>query len=126
MLVGFYQNLFLGREVLPNPSYKKLRLSERSFNKVHYNDIYILEPLHYYYVDLNENISEYESIKAERAFFENGLFININKQQNKIYIFNASQNIIYLQKGANIGEAFLYGWKFTNIKNFKWYCRNNI
>lgn len=104
-----YQNLFLGREVLPNPSYKKLRLSERSFNKVHYNDIYILEPLHYYYIDLNENISECESIEAEKAFFENGLFININKQQNKIYIFNASQNIVYLQKGTKIGEAFLYG-----------------
>ena len=110
-LEGDYQNQFLGVEVFPKPNYKKIQLAERSVHKVHYKDIYILEPLHYYYINFNEDISleENQVIKIQEIFYENGLIINIDYKKNRIYLFNASQNIIYLQKNTVIGEVSFYG-----------------
>lgn len=110
-LEGDYQNQFLGNEVFPKPKYKKVRAAERTVNKVHYNDVYILEPLHYYYVTFNEKIEELDideenyMIKIQAPFYENGLFISLNLSQGRLYLFNASQNIIYLQKKTKIGEV---------------------
>ena len=105
-LEGDYQNQFLGKEVYPKPKYKKLKSAERSVNKVHYNDVYILEPLHYYYITFNEDLdflNEKHKINIKSPFYENGLLMSIN--ENKIFLFNASQNIIYIQKGSHIGEV---------------------
>jgi hypothetical protein len=109
-LEGDYQNQFLGIEVFPKPKYKKLKGAERSVNKVHYDDVYILEPQHYYYVTFNEEIDERESfIRPNLYLFQNGLLFSFSSEENKMYLFNASQNIIYLQKGVSIGEAIFYG-----------------
>lgn len=106
-LEGDYQNQFLGKEVLPKPKYKKLNLSERSAHKVHYEDIYILEPLHYYYIEFNEDI--YKNIKVHSSFSENGLLHEMDLDKKRLYLFNATQNIIYLQKGTVVGELIIDG-----------------
>lgn len=129
-LEGDYQNQFLGNEVFPRPKYKKVKAAERTVNKVHYNDVYILEPLHYYYVTFDQKIEDFhidkESyiINIPDPFSANGLLMSLNIKQNRMYLFNASQNIIYLQKKTKIGEVVKNGWKFTSIKDFKWYSRN--
>ena len=78
-LEGDYQNQFLGIEVFPKPKYKKLKKAERSVNNVHYDNVYILEPRHYYYVIFNEDISQEDCfIRPNMALFQNGLlFVNI-------------------------------------------------
>lgn len=106
-LKGDYQNQFLGKEVFPEPSYKKIKLSERSINQVHYNDVYILEPLHYYYVTFKEKIDKTNLLEIQKAFYFNGILMELDFDNNKIYLFNASQNIIYLQKGVVIGKVIL-------------------
>ena len=110
-LDGDYQNQFLGNEVFPKPKYKKVKPAERSVNSVHYNDVYILEPLHYYYVTFNEDTKELNdfSLNIQSPFYENGLFMSLNAEQGRMYLFNASQNIIYLQKKTKIGEVDYYG-----------------
>lgn len=124
-LNGDYQNQFLGKEVFPKPKYTKLKPAERTVHSVHYEDVYILEPLHYYYVTLNDEVKGLNNFfKIQNPFLENGLIIEISIKENKIYLFNASQNIIYLQKGSTIGEVVLNGWKPTSVKDFKWYCWN--
>lgn len=109
-LEGDYQNQFLGNEVFPRAKYKKLQLSERTINKVHYNDIYILEPSHYYYVTLDKKISVFSKFfNVENAFYENGLLLSLDEKNNRVYLFNGSQNFIYLQKGTKIGEVIMNG-----------------
>ena len=116
-----YQVQFLGIEVFPKPSYKKLSVSERSVNKVHYDNIFLLEPNHYYYVTFTE---DFNSAKITAPLFLNGLIVSVNN--NKMFLFNASQNIIYLQKGVKFGEVIVDGWKLTSFKNHEWYSRNNF
>lgn len=107
-----YQNQFLGIEVFPEPNYKKLKVAERSVNKVHYKDVYILEPSHYYYVTFNEKLSSLNGISAlkiNKKFYLNGLIFSLDYDKDRIFIFNASQNIIYIQKGTKIGEVINHG-----------------
>ena len=110
-LEGDYQNQFLGNEVFPKPNYKKLKLAERSVNQIHYNDVYLLEPLHYYYVTFDEDLGNYKDddemhyLKTLKYYPMNGLLLHLEISENRMYIFNASQNIIYLQKGTVLGEV---------------------
>lgn len=111
-LEGDYQNQFLGNEVFPKPKYKKLKPSKRTVNKVHYNDVYILEPNHYYYVNFNVNYKkEFEGvlyyIELSENCLLNGLISVIGENEDKLYLFNASQNVIYIQKGAPVAEVRL-------------------
>lgn len=112
-LEGDYQNQFLGNEVFPKPKYKKLNVAERSVNKVHYNDVYILEPLHYYYVTIDKNLKELREdnkmhyLQTSMHYDYNGLIMSIDSYNNRVFLFNASQNVIYLQKGTIIGEVIL-------------------
>lgn len=109
-LEGDYQNQFLGIEVFPKPKYRKLKEAERSVNKVHYDNVYILEPLHYYYVTFNEEFNQEDYfLHPNLHLFQNGLLFSLSSDENKMYLFNASQNIVYLQKGVSIGEAVFYG-----------------
>lgn len=105
-LEGDYQNQFLGVEVFPKPKYKKVKSAERTVNKVHYDDVYILQPLHYYYVTFHENINN-SNIKIQAPFFLNGVIVFID--DNRMYLFNSSQNIVYLQKNMKIGEVVTNG-----------------
>lgn len=108
-LEGDFQNQFLGNEVFPQPNYKKMRLSKRTINNVRYNDIYILESLHYYYVTLDKNIEDLDINKIEISnhYANNGLLTYLDIKKNKMFIFNASQNFVCLQKGTIIGEVVL-------------------
>lgn len=102
-LEGDYQNQFIGNEVYPKPKYKKVRAAERTVNKVHYNDVFILQPLHYYCITINEDISDEKEFFINPFVIKNGLISS--NFEGKIFLFNASQNIIYLQKNAKIGEV---------------------
>lgn len=111
-LEGDYQNQFLGNEVFPKPKYKKLKSSKRTVNKVHYNDVYILEPNHYYYVSFSVSYKkEFEGvlyyIKLSENCLLNGLISVMGENEDKLYLFNASQNVIYIQKGAPVAEVRL-------------------
>lgn len=100
---------FIGNEVHPKPKYIQLNTTKRTINQVYYDDIYLLEPFHYYYINLNEEIEDYDIIKIHISFKENGLLTSIDKKNNRIFLFNSSENIVYLQKNAKIGEVFING-----------------
>lgn len=102
-LEGDYQNQFLGVEVFPKPKYQKLKEAERSVNKVHYNDVYILQPGYYYYITFQEDIKKDAFIKIIDSYFFNGLIPCSNNIQGKLFLCNFSKNNIYLQKGTQIG-----------------------
>ena len=117
-----YQVQFLGNEVFPSPRYIKSPLLERTINKIHYKDVYVIEPHHYYYITFNEDCI----VNPVFTFHlqENGILFSFDKKQTKLYIFNGANNVIYIQKNMKIGEVIENGWKFTGIENFSRYCRD--
>ncbi len=110
VLNGDFQNQFIGKDVLPEPTYDKMKLSKRTAHQIHYEDVFILEPGNYYYVTFNETMkSKYYNIYLGKHFLKNGLIVRLESRENKLYLYNASQNIIYLQQGTKIGEVTHYG-----------------
>ncbi len=105
-----FQNQFLGKDVLPEPTYEKLALSKRTAHQIRYENVFILEPHRFYYVTFNETMaSEYYNIHVVKHFIKNGLIVRLESTENKLYIYNASHNIVYLQQGTKIGEVTHYG-----------------
>ena len=108
-----FQNQFLGNGIFPEPKYTKLRLSERTVKKIHYKDVYLLKSFGYYYVTFNEDISEMSKeekryiLSFNAPFSLNGLLLSLDAGTNRLFLFNATQNVIYLQKGTKIGEVKL-------------------
>lgn len=116
-----FQNQFISREVKPEPEYIKLKLAERTIHKIHYKDVFILEPKQYYKIAFEEDISDAKTFEFDETLLKNGLLYSFKK--NHLYLFNTSDNQIFLRKGTILGEVF-YGWKLTDIKNIIRYCRN--
>lgn len=105
-----FQNQFISSEVLPEPDYVKLKLAERTVHKVHYRDVYILEPKQYYKITFNENFKNIEELKCivqiNEALSKNGIIYSFC--ENILYLFNASDNQIFLRKGTILGRI-VYG-----------------
>lgn len=105
-----FQNQFISSEVRPEPDYVKLRLSERTAHKVHYRDVYILEPKQFYKVyfeDLNEKSYQNKIVLIDDILLKNGLLYQYKK--DVLYIFNASDNQVFLRKGTILGEVIYNG-----------------
>ena len=103
-----YQVQFLGNEVFPKPRYIKINLSERTINQVHYDDVYVIEPGHYYYITFNEKIVS-DTFYTLIPLSENGIIFNVASNEDRMYLFNGSKNIVYLQKNMTIGMCGYHG-----------------
>ena len=101
-----FQNQFISSEVKPKPNYIKLKLAERNVHKIHYKDVFILEPKQFYKICFKEKIDDVKKVEFDEALLENGLLYLFKKEI--LYLFNASDNQIFLRKGTVLGEAF-YG-----------------
>ena len=64
-----FQNQFISREVKPEPEYIKLKLAERTIHKIHYKDVFILEPKQYYKIAFEEDISDAKTFEFEFICF---------------------------------------------------------
>lgn len=101
-----FQNVFLAKSgIHVRPKYKELKLSSRTINEIHYEDLYIIEPKKYYYIEFNEDRESYVSMLQEEIFNECGL-ITMFSTANRLYLYNATMNIQYIQKGMEVGEAY--------------------
>ena len=123
-----YQEMFINNASQTITKYDEVALSQRTIHKDYYDDIYILEPSQYYKIDfdyknvrdkvlelyqhMNGEISDLRTpfinfnYKIKDKLMDCGLIIsNINEY---VYLYNASDNMVFLQKDAIIGSA-LYG-----------------
>lgn len=115
-----YHNVLISSEVKPEPTYVKLKLSERTFNKIHYKDVYILEPHKYYKVTIGPSfskltreeklyfVSKIYSINFDSIFLRNGLLCQLEADKDCIYIYNAGGNNVFLRKGTILGEVSIW------------------
>lgn len=99
-----FQNVFLSRSgIHVTPKTKQLKLSSRSINSTRYEDLYIIEPQAYYKITFKEKIGSFfiDKIVLEKVFWEAGLLAKII--EDELYIYNTTQNIVYIQKGMKAG-----------------------
>lgn len=113
-----FENVFISKsEINITPKYDRLNLASRSVSSTRYDDVYIIEPECYYYVDFNEDVSQFAMKKNNKMgvlnikndLYESGLVMSFVAEQNRLYIYNATKNIIYIEKEAMIGEVMTYG-----------------
>lgn len=121
-----FENVFLSKsEIHVLPKYDRLKLASRSVSSTRYDDVYIIEPKSYYYIELNEYIDQKHGIiSIDDSYYNAGLIISSISLGKRVYIYNATENIIYIEKGAKVGE--LIGWEFTYFKDIKWYSWNDF
>lgn len=107
-----FQHIFLSKSGIHiSPHYVQLKLSERTINSTHYHDLFILEPKKYYFVQFSSDIdleSQHGMLKYDVSFMECGLIVMFDYKKKRFYLYNATENIVYLQQGTKIGEVF-YG-----------------
>lgn len=104
-----FQNIFISKSgIHVRPKYKELRLSSRTINEVYYEDLYIIEPKKYYYIEFTDDYKYDNTIIETEIFSECGI-ITLVSTDNRLYLYNATMNIQYIQKGMEIGEAYIYG-----------------
>jgi len=101
-----YDNIFINNTANYTANYDKVQLSSRTVNKTHYDDVFVIEPNSYYYIELKSQlhilggmIDENDFIKVLR---ESGLILQFDKKNCRLYLYNANQNVIYIQEGAVI------------------------
>lgn len=107
-----FQEVFLSRGgIHVRPRFKELKMSQRSIGDIKHIDLYIIEPNKYYCIYFKENLSEHTKddgslhyLRTENIFGDCGLLTVWQAKEGKLYIYNVSNNIVYIQKGMKIGE----------------------
>lgn len=113
-----FENVFISKSgINVKPKYDRLKLASRSISSTRYEDVYIIEPESYYYLDFEEDVSQFAMKKNNKMgllntkndLYEIGLLMSFVAEKNRLYIYNTTKNIIYIEKGAIIGEVMTYG-----------------
>lgn len=94
-------NNFRTAEYLPVPKVKE------SINGLVHNDIYVLDPLSYFEIKLRSDTPSHLLSKfcINTRLLEAGLvFSGISEDMCTIYVYNCTNNHIYLKSDATIGE----------------------
>lgn len=96
-----YSDIFINKGFTAHCKYNQIQLSSRTINKIYYEDIYILEPHCYYYITFYEELYD-TNVNFISDLAEVGLICNYNKEQQRLYVYNCNENMVYLQHKVNI------------------------
>lgn len=101
-----YQENLIDENNFDRTVYKEIRPQTRNVSGLTYNDIYIIEPNGYFKVLLKSNTPyDFKEFIPNSVWLKNGLIIsNIHKKDNCVYIYNSTQNHIYIRPNAMVGE----------------------
>ena len=107
-----FQQIFLAKSgIHVKPRLHRLKTATKSIAGIKYDDLYIIEPNKFYFLNFDEDLSPFieedikmHYVKTEDIFVTSGLLTSFQMNENRLAIYNASKNIIYIQKGMNIME----------------------
>lgn len=103
-----FENVFVALSGINiKPKYTELKLSSRSVSSIRYDDVYIIEPKTYYYISFKEDTREY-FFSIFPTLYEIGLLCQADLSNNRVCVYNTTENILYIQDKAEIGRAFYY------------------
>ena len=98
-----YQEPFLQNGAETHVKYTQLKFSERTIHNSHHTDIYVIEPNRYYYIEINDVSKTNCTYSFNSRLFKAGLIVKEDFVNNRVYIFNASSNLIYIKNKCVIG-----------------------
>ena len=107
-----FENVFISQNGINIvPKYDRMKLASRSVSSTRYDDVFIIEPNCYYYIEFKEDLAatvnneKVQVLNVVDDLYEIGLIMSLVAGKNRIYLYNATQNIIYIEQGAKIGEV---------------------
>ena len=98
-----YQSPLLQNGALTHVRYTQVKLSERVINQTRFEDVYILEPHRYYYFTYKVDIEEDDIVTLSNKMILSGLRVQHDIQEKKVYVYNSSDNLIYVKDKFKIG-----------------------
>lgn len=101
-----YQDILIDENEFEKASYLSVPKTRQNIDGILHDDIFTIEPLSFYQVKLRKDTpKDFTSFYPSIRLLEAGLIVsNINKDKNHLFIYNSSQNHIFLKSTAMIGE----------------------
>ena len=101
-----YQEILIDEDSFKNVQYVPVSTQKQYINGLLYEDIYVLEPLTYYKIKIKEHISYHGSVFIPNyRLLESGMIVSFCKQELTVFVYNTTQNHIFLKKDVMIGEV---------------------
>ncbi len=101
-----YQEILIDENNFTRTKLLQVFPRKESIGGLVYDDIYTIEPHSYYEVLLKENTpSEFKYFEPHFQLLRTGLIIsNVNRKTRSVFIYNPTDNHIFIRPNAIIGE----------------------
>lgn len=127
VLENDYQEMLVQNGAEVYGQYSQLKFAERTIGQVHHEDIYIIEPKRYYYIEFKEDVlkiinEKHHEIASNKKLFKYfvehidvivdkllfiGILYHVDLMHNRMYIYNCGENIIYIRNKTKVCEVDL-------------------
>ena len=101
-----YQEILIDKDNFGSIKYIQVFPQRQSINSLVYDDVYVLEPLGYYRITLDDDClsDNVEKFTPSERLLKAGLIVS-QIVDKSIYIYNTTQNHIFLRSNAILGEV---------------------
>lgn len=101
-----YQEILIDKDNFGSIKYIQVFPQRQSINSLVYDDVYVLEPLGYYRITLEDDRlpNNIEKFTPSDRLLRAGLIVS-QIVDKSVYIYNTTQNHIFLRSNAILGEV---------------------
>lgn len=105
-LTSDYEDVFINNIANTKAHFEEVMLSNKTINKIHYDDVFAFEPQTYYYIQFDKDITiDVKWINS--SLLHSGLMFQYDDSNNRLFVYNCNDNIVYIKKGAVIIDEVL-------------------
>ena len=101
-----FQEILIDENEYERAAYNVVSKTKQSINGIVYEDVFVLQPLSYFEVKLRKNTPHsFNTFQPSFRMLQAGLIISdINRDHMSVFIYNSTQNYVYIRENAIIGE----------------------
>lgn len=102
-----YTEILIDENNFHQAKYEEIRPQTTNISGITYDDVFILETKTYYMIEIKNKLpNDLHTFNPAKALSFNGLlFSNLYEKDNCIYLYNPTENSIYIRQNAIIGEV---------------------
>ena len=98
-----FESLIGDRSTTPN--YDEVYTSKRVIAGIE-EDVFVLRPKTFYEMSLSHIPSDYVYVELSPLILVSGIVATFCRKTKSIYLYNCSNNTVYIQKDCVVGEAY--------------------